>query len=58
MIKDKIRNAKDINPPAKNTEILNPIFYAILIPNERTELVAIPRIGKTIYIVDYVTLES
>lgn len=54
-IKDKIKNAKDINNPPKAIIVLNPILYAILTPKESTENYAKPKIGNTIYKVDYVT---
>lgn len=58
LIKDKIRNAKDINNPPAAIEVLNPIFWAILTPKDNTENYAKPKIGKTIYKVDYVTFVS
>lgn len=47
-MKDSIKNAREINKPAPAIIVLNPILYANLTPNERTEFVAIPKIGNTI----------
>lgn len=48
LMKDSIKNAKEIRRPAPAIIVLNPILYAIFTPNERTEFVAIPKIGNTI----------
>lgn len=57
-INDIMRKAKAIMNDPIPIVTLNPIFSAILIPNERTDIVIIPSIGKIIAMKLSVTLLS